>query len=246
MAEPQKWVPPYIAFSTLTGLLDRMRDDDGAPPLIDRSYLKGLSGGYQSQVIASMKALGLINADGSVTPVLIDLVAAKDRPEREPLIAALLEKFFPEPVRAWRNQGDSGSVGSRLPGVGHRRRHPAKGDRVLPRRGEVLEREGQHELPRSRRGPERGSQVGPQDEGRGRRGHRRRRGRTAFGTASRRVVAAVHRPGDPPLAQTNAGTGRTVAGRSAPQVDRRAHEHPRRHLHGGRRGVMKRRPVQGV
>ena len=99
MAEPQKWVPPYIAFSTLTGLLDRMRDDEGAPPLIDRSYLKGFSGGYQSQVIAAMKSLGLINKDGSVTQRLTDLVAAKDRQEREPMIATLLQELYLDPVR---------------------------------------------------------------------------------------------------------------------------------------------------
>jgi hypothetical protein len=99
MAEPLKWVPPYIAFSTLLNLLDRMRDDEGAPPQIDRSYLKGLSGGYQSQVIAAMKSLGLINDDGTVTDRLTELVAAKDRDEREPLIAALLQQYFGEPVR---------------------------------------------------------------------------------------------------------------------------------------------------
>ncbi|HEV2005675.1 MAG TPA: hypothetical protein VGQ85_03600 [Candidatus Limnocylindrales bacterium] len=99
MAEPQKWVPPYISFTTLLNLLDRMRDDDGAPPQIDKSYLKGMSGGYQSQVLASMKAVGLIDKDGKVQASLTELVAAKDRDARVPLIAAMLQKFYPEPVR---------------------------------------------------------------------------------------------------------------------------------------------------
>jgi hypothetical protein len=99
MAEPQKWVPPYISFTTLLNLLDRMRDDDGAPPQIDKSYLKGMSGGYQSQVLASMKAVGLIDKDGKVQDSLTELVAAKDRDARVPLIAAMLQQFYPEPVR---------------------------------------------------------------------------------------------------------------------------------------------------
>jgi hypothetical protein len=99
MAEPQKWVPPYISFTTLLNLLDRMRDDDGAPPQIDKSYLKGMSGGYQSQVLASMKAVGLIDKDGKVLDSLTALVAAKDRDARVPLIAAMLQEFYPEPVR---------------------------------------------------------------------------------------------------------------------------------------------------
>lgn len=99
MAEPQKWVPPYISFTTLLNLLDRMRDDDGAPPQIDKSYLKGMSGGYQSQVLASMKSVGLIDKDGKVQDSLTELVAAKDRDARVPLIAAMLQEFYPEPVR---------------------------------------------------------------------------------------------------------------------------------------------------
>lgn len=99
MAEPQKWVPPYISFSTLLGLLDRMRDDDGAPPQIDKSYLKGMSGGYQSQVIAALKSLNLIGPDGMVKERLNELVAAKDREARVPIIAEMLREFYPEPVR---------------------------------------------------------------------------------------------------------------------------------------------------
>jgi hypothetical protein len=98
-AEAPKWVPPYISFTTLTGLLDKMKEDGGAPPQIDRSYLQGFSGGYQSQVIAAMKSLGLIDDKGIVTDKLTELVEAADRKAREPMVAEMLREYFPEPVK---------------------------------------------------------------------------------------------------------------------------------------------------
>ena len=97
--EPKGWVPPYISFTTLTGLLDRMHGEGGAPPQIDRSYLVSFSGGYQAQVIAALKSLGLIIDNGAVADALTQLVEAPDRKTREPIIADLVRQFYPEPVR---------------------------------------------------------------------------------------------------------------------------------------------------
>ena len=60
---PGVTVPPYIPFGTLMNLLRRMKQE-GAPDVVDRSYLSGMSGGYQAQVIAAMKAFNLIEEDG--------------------------------------------------------------------------------------------------------------------------------------------------------------------------------------
>jgi hypothetical protein len=97
--DKNRWVPPYIAFATLTSLIDRMHDEDGAPPQIDRSYLRSFSGGYQAQVLAALKSLGLIEDDGIVTDTLTRLVEASERSEREPIIADILHRHYPEPVR---------------------------------------------------------------------------------------------------------------------------------------------------
>ncbi|NJD28741.1 MAG: hypothetical protein FIA92_10655 [Chloroflexi bacterium] len=97
--EAPKWVPPYISFTSLLGLIDRMKADGGAPPQIDRSYLAGFSGGYQSQVIAAMKSLALIEENGTVTSKLTELVEAANREAREPIIKSMLEEYFPGPVR---------------------------------------------------------------------------------------------------------------------------------------------------
>src|SRR2546428_665337 len=59
--------PPYISFRTLLNLVERMADE-GIPRRIDRSYLGGLSGAYQTQVMAALRSLGLMTDDGAVTP----------------------------------------------------------------------------------------------------------------------------------------------------------------------------------
>lgn len=71
-------VPPYVPFTTVIGLLERMVKD-GIPNRVDRSYLTGMSGGYQSQVIAALRALGWIDEDtGNPTLDLYQLVEHPD------------------------------------------------------------------------------------------------------------------------------------------------------------------------
>jgi hypothetical protein len=72
-------VPPYIPFGTLRNLLRRMKQE-GQPDLVDRSYLSGMSGGYQSQVIAALKSFGLIDGGGGPSQEL-ELVLKADEEE---------------------------------------------------------------------------------------------------------------------------------------------------------------------
>lgn len=84
--------PPYVSFKTLINLLDRLQETH-LPPRIDRSYLTGLSGGYQTQVIAALRWLGLIDEKGEVTSVL---AALAQNPEQRPkLIGELLRAHYP-------------------------------------------------------------------------------------------------------------------------------------------------------
>lgn len=74
MAEDTKVVPsaPYVSFRTLLNLLDKL--DPEPPTRIDKSVLSYLSGGYASQVLAALRWLGLINAAGEPSAVLVELV----------------------------------------------------------------------------------------------------------------------------------------------------------------------------
>ena len=87
--------PPYISFRTQLNLVERMADE-GVPPRIDRSYLSGLSGGYQSQVMAALRWLGYIDSEGWVQPRLVELVEQPDR--RPELIGALIRERYPDLV----------------------------------------------------------------------------------------------------------------------------------------------------
>jgi len=84
--------PPYISFKTLTNLLERLQETH-LPPRIDRSYLDGLSGGYQTQVIAALRWLDLIGENGEVTGTLTGLATAA--PEIRPqMIGEMLRGHY--------------------------------------------------------------------------------------------------------------------------------------------------------
>lgn len=88
--------PPYISFRTLLNLIERMADE-GTPPRIDRSYLSGLSGGYQTQVMAALRWLGLIDDEGVVQDNLSALVT---NPElRQRFVGEIIKQRYPEAVR---------------------------------------------------------------------------------------------------------------------------------------------------
>jgi hypothetical protein len=70
---------------------------DGTPPRIDRSYLSSFAGGYQTQIIAALRALDLIDAKGEVQASLVELI--DDGDHRANHIAELIRRFYKEPVR---------------------------------------------------------------------------------------------------------------------------------------------------
>jgi hypothetical protein len=91
------WVPPYIAFTTLTDLLTRLEKGGGIPPQIDRSYLDSFSGAYQSQVIAALKSMALIRDNGEVTPQLVNMIV--NAAERKRLIGEMVSVLYPAVVK---------------------------------------------------------------------------------------------------------------------------------------------------
>lgn len=87
--------PPYFAFKTLTNLLVKM-EEHGPPTRIDRTFLPGMSGAGQTQFIAGLKSLGLIDDEGMVQQRLVDLVIRPD--DRPALIGLILRERYPEAV----------------------------------------------------------------------------------------------------------------------------------------------------
>lgn len=87
------FTPPYnIPFRTFLNLLQKMEQEGGTPPRIDRSYLDRMSGQAQTYTMSALRSFGLIEDNGSVKPELDDLVLKpQDRPR---LIGDLLRKYY--------------------------------------------------------------------------------------------------------------------------------------------------------
>ena len=86
---------PYTPFKTLINFVGRL-EEKGMPPKIDRSYLTWLSGLGQSQLLAALRAFGLIDDTGHVTDRLKALASSADN--RPGLIADLLREYYPGAV----------------------------------------------------------------------------------------------------------------------------------------------------
>lgn len=87
--------PAYFAFKSLTNTIVRM-EEHGPPNRIDRSFLRGMSGAGQTQFIAGLKALGLIDEEGRPQARLIEMVSDPD--SRPRLIGEVLRERYPEAV----------------------------------------------------------------------------------------------------------------------------------------------------
>lgn len=105
--ETRQTPPAYFAFKTLTNLIVRM-EEHGPPPRIDRTFLSGMSGAGQTQFLAGLKSLGLIDEEGATQPTLIDLV---NRPgDRPRLIGQMLRSCYPEAVELGKTAATTGQL----------------------------------------------------------------------------------------------------------------------------------------
>ncbi len=84
------FTPPYGSFRTLMNLVTKM--EDGLPSRIDRSYMSNLPGSTQSQLLAGMRSLGLIDGSGYPSDTLKRMVANPG--EREAIIGDLVRSHY--------------------------------------------------------------------------------------------------------------------------------------------------------
>lgn len=96
MAEPDSEAPtlqlPYLSFGSLKNFLDRLRTEGAVPGRIDRPFLGG-SGAYQSQMLQTLKYLGLVDGDLRTQDSLRQLALADDE-ARKQLFAALVHERY--------------------------------------------------------------------------------------------------------------------------------------------------------
>jgi hypothetical protein len=112
--------PAYFAFKTLTNMLVKM-EEHGPPNRIDRTFLSEMSGAGQTQFIAGLKALGLIDEEGRVQPRLTQLVSDTD--DRPRILGQILRERYPRAVAL----GDSNATTGELIEV-FKEAHGVQGD----------------------------------------------------------------------------------------------------------------------
>jgi hypothetical protein len=118
-ASPRIAAPPYFAFKTLTNMLVQM-EEHGPPNRVDRTFLRGMSGAGQTQFIAGLRSLGLIDEDGAVQPRLVEMVTKPD--DRPAILRQILRERYPEAVELGRTNATTGELVEIFNGYG------AKGD----------------------------------------------------------------------------------------------------------------------
>jgi hypothetical protein len=89
----RKHLPPYVSYRTFHNFIDRLQEQ-GTPQRIDRSYWSGiLSGSTGPQLMAAMRFLGLVDANGKPTEHLKVLVPAEGE-RRTQLIRSVAAEAF--------------------------------------------------------------------------------------------------------------------------------------------------------
>lgn len=94
MAENAKRVaPPYASFSAYLNFNNKLRDT-AIPSRIDPSVFGNASGSVSYSIIAALKSLKLINAEGAPTAQFTAFVIASDE-DRKPLMQTILKEGYP-------------------------------------------------------------------------------------------------------------------------------------------------------
>jgi len=93
---PKPPAPPYTAFQTFRGLLDRLHES-GVPQRIDRSFWgRFLGGSVGLQIMAALRFLDLVTTEGAPTETLEPLI---DPATRKATLARLIEAQYAEALR---------------------------------------------------------------------------------------------------------------------------------------------------
>lgn len=85
--------PPYATFASFINFLNKLRETQ-VPSRIDPSVFGNASGSLSYSIIAALKSLKLISAEGVPTPNFVSLVRATDE-ERKPMMFDILQVGYP-------------------------------------------------------------------------------------------------------------------------------------------------------
>lgn len=93
MSEPRKHpTPPYASFSAFMNFVNKLKETT-VPGRIDASVFGNASGSLSYSIMAALKSLKMIGADGVPTLDFISFVNADDEARKEAMLKALPEAF---------------------------------------------------------------------------------------------------------------------------------------------------------
>lgn len=91
-AAAKKLIPPYVPWRTFTNFVEGLKAT-GVPTHIDKSVMKSMSGGMQSWLLSSLRAMGLINESNIPSEMLRRLVSV-DIDKRMPVYKDILKTTY--------------------------------------------------------------------------------------------------------------------------------------------------------
>jgi hypothetical protein len=91
MEKTQEKMPPYVSYRTFRNFIDGLNP---LPPVIDRSVMPNLGGSVQTQLLAALRYLGLIDTNNKTQDDLRNLVASSDETRKEAL-TGILKRAYP-------------------------------------------------------------------------------------------------------------------------------------------------------
>jgi hypothetical protein len=91
--KPKNLSPPYATFPTFLNFINKLRDSQ-VPARIDPSVFGNASGSVSYSIIAALKALKLISAEGAPSAQFVAFIRAADD-ERKPMFQAILKSGYP-------------------------------------------------------------------------------------------------------------------------------------------------------
>lgn len=91
-SETKKVVPPYLPFRTLATFIESLKG--AMPQRIDRSLMKSMSGGMQSQLISALEYLQLISPDTGIPTDNLNRLAHSDKEDRASVLRETLTSSY--------------------------------------------------------------------------------------------------------------------------------------------------------
>ncbi|MBK0869639.1 DUF5343 domain-containing protein [Saccharopolyspora sp. HNM0986] len=110
MTKAESFIPPYLSWRSFTGAWEHMASQDTLPAVIDRSYLKWMSGTTQTSFLGMLRQFDLVDDQDRPTGRLRELVYDPD--SRPRIIGEQLHEHYEPIVEMGKMHATTGQLNS--------------------------------------------------------------------------------------------------------------------------------------